>query len=274
MWEQAKVLMLRLLELLYSVTGSWGLAIILLTILVRIAMHPLTQKQMNSMQKMQKLQPMMKVLQDKYGDDKETLNREMMALYKEHKVSPAAGCLPLLIQLPIFILLYGVLYDQTKAAAFAGSTFLTVPLDGSVLTTVADALKLVDEAGVRIPNEQLGFVMVFFSSLTNLSLLFSNIGMWLPNMILLILIAFLTWYQSHISSAGNPQMSVMSWMMPLLLTFICFGLPGGVMLYWGVSSLMGVAHQMHVMRKTSAEMKQKPTLYQEKPARDKGRPAS
>ena len=101
MWEQAKILMLKLLELLYSLTNSWGLAIILLTVLVRIAIHPLTQRQMSSMQKMQKLQPMMKVLQDKYGDDKETLNREMMALYKEHKVSPASGCLPLLIQLPI-----------------------------------------------------------------------------------------------------------------------------------------------------------------------------
>ena len=269
-----------LLELLYSVTGSWGLAIILLTILVRIAMHPLTQKQMNSMQKMQKLQPMMKVLQDKYGDDKETLNREMMALYKEHKVSPAAGCLPLLIQLPIFILLYGVIIDQTKAVDFVGSTFPAflgqygVPLDGSVLTRVSEALQLVNEEGVRIPNEQLGVVMVFFSSLTNLPLLFSNIGMWLPNLLLLIFIAFLTWYQSHISSAGNPQMVMMSWMMPLLLTFICFGLPGGVLLYWGVSSLMGIVHQVRVMRKTNVEMQQKPALYQEKPNRDKGRPAS
>ena len=160
MWEQAKILMLRLLELLYSLTNSWGIAIILLTILVRIAIHPLTQRQMSSMQKMQKLQPMMKVLQDKYGDDKETLNREMMALYKEHKVSPASGCLPLLIQLPIFILLYGVLYDQTKTAAFQDVTFLTVNLSGSVYTTIADALRLVDESGVRIPNEQLGFMMV------------------------------------------------------------------------------------------------------------------
>ena len=75
-------------------------------------MHPLTQKQMVSMQRMQKLQPRIKVLQNKYGDDKETLNREMMALYKEEKVSPAAGCLPLLIQLPIFILLYRVLYSR------------------------------------------------------------------------------------------------------------------------------------------------------------------
>ena len=133
-----------LLESLYLLTNSWGLAIILLTILVRIAMHPLTQKQMVSMQRMQKLQPMMKVLQEKYQDDKETLNREVMSLYKEHKVNPAAGCLPLLIQLPIFILLYSALSRH----GFTDATFLSVQLDGSVQTTVAKAINLVDEAGV------------------------------------------------------------------------------------------------------------------------------
>ena len=273
MWAQAKSLLLALLQLIHDfITGigmgsnfAWGLAIIILTLLVRAAMHPLTQKQMVSMQKMQKLQPMLKVLQDKYGDDKDALNRETMALYKEHKVNPASGCLPLIIQLPIFILLYGVLYDLTKTEAFTNVTFLGVNLGGSVLTTVADALNLVDEAGVRIPNEQLGFIMVFFSSFTNLSLLFSNIGMWIFNFILLILIAFLTWYQQHVSSAGNPQMAMMNWFMPLFLTFICFGLPGGVLLYWGVSSLMGIIHQLRVTKKTSEEMKNKPALFKEKP---------
>ena len=276
MWEQAKSLLRALLELIHnSITtvgiGSdfaWGLAIIILTLLVRAAMHPLTQKQMVSMERMQKLQPMLKVLQEKYGDDKDALNRETMALYKEHKVNPASGCLPLIIQLPIFILLYGVLYDLTKRADFTDVTFLGVNLGGSVLTTVANALNLVDEAGVRIPDEQLGFVMVFFSSFTNLSLLFSNIGMWIFNFILLLLIAWLTWYQQHLSSAGNPQMAMMAWFMPLFLTFICFGLPGGVLLYWGISSLMGIIHQVRVSRKTSEEMKTKPVLYKDKPKKD------
>ena len=273
MWAQAKSLLLALLQLIHNfITGigmgsnfAWGLAIIILTLLVRAAMHPLTQKQMTSMQKMQKLQPMLKVLQEKYGDDKDALNRETMALYKEHKINPASGCLPLIIQLPIFILLYGVLYDLTKTEAFTNVTFLGINLGGSVLTTVADALNLVDEAGVRIPNEQLGFVMVFFTSFTNLSLLFSNIGMWIFNFVLLIVIAFLTWYQQHISSAGNPQMAMMNWFMPLFLTFICFGLPGGVLLYWGVSSLMGIVHQLRVSKKTNEEMENKPTLFKEKP---------
>ena len=244
---------------------AWGLAIIALTLLVRLAMHPLTQKQMVSMQKMQKLQPMLNVLQEKYKDDKDELQRQTMELYKENKINPMSGCLPLLIQLPIFILLYGVLYDLTKTEAFTNVTFLGVNLGGSVLTTVAEALRLVDESGVRIPNEQLGFVMVFLSSFTNLSLLFSNIGIWIFNFILLILIAYLTWLQQHLTSGNNPQMAMMNWFMPLFLTFICFGLPGGVLLYWGVSSLMGVVHQVRVSRRTSEEMKNKPTLYKEKP---------
>ncbi len=273
MWDQAKLLLFKLLEIIHNAITSigigtnfaWGLAIIALTLLVRLAMHPLTQRQMVSMQKMQKLQPMIQVLQEKYADDKDKLNQETMELYKEHKVNPASGCLPLLIQLPIFILLYGVLYDLTKTEAFTNVTFLGVNLGGSVLTTVADALRLVDESGVRIPNEQLGFVMVLFSSFTNLSLLFSNIGMWIFNFILLILIAYLTWLQQHLSSQGNPQMAMMNWFMPLFLTFICFGLPGGVLLYWGVSSLMGIIHQVRVSRKTSEEMKTKPILYKDKP---------
>ena len=244
---------------------AWGLAIIALTLLVRLLMHPLTAKQMKSMQKMQKLQPQLKVLQEKYADDKDKLNQETMALYKDNKVNPASGCLPLIIQLPIFILLYGVLYDLTKTEAFTNVTFFGVNLGGSVLTTVSEALNLVDESGVRIPDEQLGFVMVFLSSFTNLGLLFSNLGTWIFNFILLVLIAYLTWLQQHLTSAGNSQMAMMNWFMPLFLTFICFGLPGGVLLYWGVSSLMGIIHQLRVSKKTSEEMSQKPTLYKEKP---------
>ena len=273
MWAQAKALLLGLLELIHNSMTSigigtnfaWGLAIIILTLLVRLLMHPLTAKQMKSMQKMQQLQPQLKVLQEKYADDKDKLNQETMNLYKDNKVNPASGCLPLIIQLPIFILLYGVLYDLTKTEAFTNVTFFGVNLGGSVLTTVADALNLVDESGVRIPDEQLGFVMVFLSSFTNLGLLFSHLGTWIFNFILLILIAYLTWLQQHLTSAGNSQMAMMNWFMPLFLTFICFGLPGGVLLYWGVSSLMGIIHQLRVSKKTSEEMSQKPTLYKEKP---------
>ena len=273
MWDNLKSLLYGLLELIHNgITGigigtnfAWGLAIIVLTLLVRLLMHPLTSKQMKSMEKMQKLQPQLKVLQEKYADDKDELNRQTMALYKDNKINPASGCLPLIIQLPIFILLYGVLYDLTKQANFTNVTFLGVNLGGSVLTTIAEALGGLTENGHAVTQEQLGFIMVFLTALANPGLLFSHLSVWIFNFILLLLIAWLTWYQQHLTGAGNPQMAMMNWFMPLFLTFICFGLPGGVLLYWGVSSLMGIIHQVRVKKRTSEEMKVKPVLYKEKP---------
>ncbi len=248
--------MMRLMEIVHGFTGSWGLAIITLTLIVRLMLHPLTKKQMSSMQKMQKLQPRIKMLQEKYKDDKETLNREMMSLYKENKVNPAAGCFPLLVQLPVFILLYRVLtqYD------FAGVSFLGIQLDGSVLSTVAQAVGLV------IETEQLGIMSVGYAVMANPAGLM-NVGVYLANALLLAGIGFLTWYQQQLSSTGNPQMAMMSWFMPLFLTFICLSLPGGVLLYWGVSSLLGVIQQIVMSKKTAAEMQRKPTLFKDKPSK-------
>ena len=251
-----------ILTWIHGLTNSWGIAIIGITLLMRLAMHPLTKKQMDSMSKMQELRPRMKILQEKYADDKEMQSKKVMELYKEHKVNPASGCLPLLIQLPIFILLYNVLTRH----GFPNATFLTIHLDGSLLTTIANAINLVDPVtGLSIPKEQLGIVMVVFSAMTNLPLLFANLIIWLPNTVLLIVISFLTWYQQRLSSSDNPQMAMMGWFMPIFMTFICLSLPGGVLLYWGVSSLIGVVSQIFVMRKTSLEMQKKPVLLQEKP---------
>lgn len=251
--------MMGLMELLHGFTGSWGLAIIGLTLVVRLLLHPLTKKQMVSMQKMQKLQPRLKMLQEKYKDDKETLNREMMALYKENKVNPAAGCLPLLVQLPVFILLYRVLTNYD----FSGVTFLGIQLDGTVLTTVAQAIGLVVEEG------QLGIMAVVSGIMINPAGLL-NVGTYLANTLLLAGIGFLTWYQQRLSASGNPQMAMMNWFMPLFLTFICLSLPGGVLLYWGVSSLLGVLQQIRMSRKTAVEMQQKPTLFKDKPTKSGG----
>ena len=254
--------LLWLLTWFYDITNSWGLAIVGVTILTRIIMHPLTQKQMHSMRKMQELQPRMKVIQEKYADDKDMQSKKIMELYKENKVNPASGCLPLLVQLPIFILLFTVLTRH----GFEGATFLSIRLYGSCLSTVADAIRLVDPVtGVRLAEEELGVLVVVFSALSNPLLLFANVGLWLPNTILLLVVGFLTWYQQRIASVGNPQMAMMNWLMPIFMTFICLGFPGGVVLYWGVSSLLGVVAQMFVMRKTTEEMQKKPVLLKEKP---------
>ncbi|MDX1386741.1 MAG: membrane protein insertase YidC [bacterium] len=102
------------MKFFYSFLGNWGLAIILLTVIIKILLHPLTKKSMASMKAMQKLQPQLKEIREKYKEDKERLNQETMSLFRTHKVNPMGGCLPMLIQMPIYIALYKVLYNATE----------------------------------------------------------------------------------------------------------------------------------------------------------------
>jgi YidC/Oxa1 family membrane protein insertase len=104
----------QLLSLFHDYVGNWGWAIIMLTMLMKVIFFPLSQKSFKSMQKLQKIQPHMKRLQDTYKDDKEKLNTEMFRLYKEHKVNPLGGCLPMVIQIPIFFALYKVLLESIE----------------------------------------------------------------------------------------------------------------------------------------------------------------
>lgn len=257
-WKAAGDFLLFVLNSLYSFTHSYGIAIIVLTILIRILLHPLSHKQLVSMQKMQKLQPRMKILQEKYAGDKETLNKEIMKLYKENKVNPAAGCLPLLVQLPILILLFRVLMNLD----LGGATFLGISLEGSVLSTLALALGLSGET------HGIGEVLKGISA--NPAGL-ANIGVYAANLLLLVAVGFLTWFQQQLSGNTNPQMQFMNWFMPVFLTFICLSLPGGVLLYWGVSSLIGVGQQWYIKQKTEVEMQEKPVLLKEKPQKKEAR---
>lgn len=102
----------KILVAIYGMTGSFGLSIILLTILIKIVLLPFTLKQDKSMKEMKKLQPKIDELKEKYKNDPQMLNQKTMELYKEHKVNPAGGCLPLLIQLPILWALFGVLRKE------------------------------------------------------------------------------------------------------------------------------------------------------------------
>ncbi|MDY9921512.1 MAG: YidC/Oxa1 family membrane protein insertase [Synergistota bacterium] len=255
-WNGASELLLTILEFFYGLTNSFGLAIVLLTIAVRIVLYPLNQKQMTSMQQMQKIQPRLKVLQEKYANDKEKLNQETMRLYKENKVNPAAGCLPLLVQLPILILLFNVLrtYD------FAGTSFLGIILGSSTTAGLAQAVGVAAD-----PTGNYGVMSVLTGILKNPAGL-SNAGLYIGNLILLISISFLTWAQQKLSSGTNPQMAMMNTVMPFFMAFICLSMPGGVMLYWGLSSLMGVVQQYFVMSKTKQELQVKPALHKNKPS--------
>lgn len=103
-----------LLSLIHSLVGNWGWAIIILTILIKLAFYKLSETSYKSMAHMRKLTPRMKALKDRYGDDKERLNQAMMELYKKEKINPLGGCLPILVQIPVFIALYWVLLESVE----------------------------------------------------------------------------------------------------------------------------------------------------------------
>ncbi len=130
---------------LYALLPSYGIAIILLTVAVRLALYPLTVKQTKSMQAMQRLQPEIKRLQTKYKNDRQKLNEEMMKFYKENKVNPLSGCLPLLLQLPLFIVLYRLIEDLTRTV-IAGAIIV-----GSATAGTAAAPVQMVSTGATVP---------------------------------------------------------------------------------------------------------------------------
>ncbi len=132
------------LNSLYHFTGTlgyanYGLAIILLTIIVKMVLFPLTYKQMVSMKKMAELSPKLKEIQNKYKSQPEKANAETMKLYQEHKINPLSGCLPLLIQMPIFIGLYRTLYSMTKTFGDAHFLWFNLTQHGDIVLALLSA---------------------------------------------------------------------------------------------------------------------------------------
>ncbi|MDI6781600.1 MAG: membrane protein insertase YidC [bacterium] len=120
-WNSLSLIVLWLLHLLYKLTHNYGISIIILTLIVKVILHPLTKKNFKVMKAMQNLQPHLTQLREKHKHDAETLNKEMMELYKRHKVNPMGGCLPLLLQMPVFIALFTTLQN---AIELRGADFL------------------------------------------------------------------------------------------------------------------------------------------------------
>ena len=217
----------------YSFTHNYGIAIILMTVLIRVILYPLMQKQMVSMREMQKIQPLMKTVQDKYKNDKERLNKELMALYKEHKVNPMSGCLPLLIQMPILILLFQVLREfNTKIyAVYNGNPGFLWLKDLSLPD------QLIQLPGSGIFGIQYLGIMPF-------------------------LIGGSMYIQQKMTSSpggtgkggGSSEQTqkMMTIMMPLMIGFMSFTLPSGLTLYWFTSTLLGIGQQYLINKKVPA----------------------
>jgi YidC/Oxa1 family membrane protein insertase len=231
--------------MLYSFTHNYGVAIILLTIFIRIILYPLMQKQMVSMREMQKIQPLMKEVQEKYKNDKERLNKELMALYKEHKVNPMSGCLPLLIQMPILILLFQTLrvfkYYIPNTEIINGG-FLWIANQVEILK---DGLPVI-VGGLAAPEQLIGLGGGIFG--------IEHIG------ILPFLVGGSMYIQQKMTSTGGTTgkdggssqqtQKMMTIMMPLLIGFMSFSLPSGLTLYWFTSTLLGIGQQYLINKKT------------------------
>ena len=247
MWSSLITLVTNLLTMLYGFTHNYGVAIILLTIFIRLILYPLMQKQMVSMREMQKIQPLMKAVQEKYKNDKERLNKELMALYKEHKVNPMSGCLPLLIQMPILILLFQTLrvfkYHIPNTEIIDGG-FLWIANQVEILK---DGLPVI-VGGLAAPEQLIGLGDGIFG--------IEYIG------ILPFLVGGSMYIQQKMTSTdgstgkagGSTQQTqkMMTIMMPLMIGFMSFSLPSGLTLYWFTSTLLGIGQQYLINKKMPA----------------------
>ena len=202
-------LLLQLLNFFNQYVHNYGIAIILLTITVRILLLPLTIKQTRSLQAMQKIQPKLKKLQEKYKDDKEKLQKEMMKFYAENKVNPLSGCLPLLLQLPIFFALFRMLLGNK---ALQKASFLVIP---SLSKSAGDFSLAASQA---IPYD------------------------------LLIILMVATTYYSQKMITTDPQQARMMVPMTLLMAFIAWRLPAGILIYWVTTNIWTIVQQYVTLR--------------------------
>jgi YidC/Oxa1 family membrane protein insertase len=205
---------LALLRFLHRFTGNYGLAIILVTLLQKVVFHPLTVKSLRSMQAMQALQPKIAAVQERYKNNPQRKQQEMMDLYKKHGVNPMGGCLPMLLQIPIFIALYNALSNSVEMwrARFLWVRDLSQP----------DALFTIDVWGLKdYPFNLLAILM--------------GITMFIQ--------------QKQAPVAGDPrQAKLMLYLMPTIFTFMFWTFPSGLVLYWLVNNILQIGQQYWLER--------------------------
>lgn len=205
--------LLWLLEFFHKYVHNWGVAIILLTIVIKAVFWPLTAKSYASMEKMKKLQPMMTAIREKYKDNKELMNKEVMALYKTYGVNPASGCVPILIQLPVFFGLYQALLTsiELRHAPF----IMYLPF--------TDKLWLADLSAKD------------------------------PYYITPVIMGLTMFLQQRMSPpATDPTQQKIMMFLPLIFTVLFLGFPSGLVIYWLVNNILSIFQQWLMMRKNKA----------------------
>ncbi len=212
MWTWFKDFIFMVLQFFADHLGDWGLSIIVVTIILRIILMPLTLKQQKSMAHMQQLQPKLKALQERYKDDPQRLNQEMMKFYSENKFNPAAGCLPILIQMPVFIALFQVLSSHIQSGA-----------------TLLNMINL-----TATPQQ-----------------MFTNQGLIaaLPYIIMVLLFGTLTLIPMYMQQNVDKNIKIMSVVMGVMMLWFGWLAPTGVLLYWDTSAFWGLIQQFIITKK-------------------------
>lgn len=210
-----------IIEFLYKILGNFGLAILAMTVLVKLALFPMANKSYAAIGKVKKLQPKIEALRERFKDDKVAMNREMMELYKKEKVNPASGCLPILVQIPVFFALYKVLFvtlDMRQAPFYGWIHDLSAPDPTSIFNLFG--------------------ILPFQVSKT------FTIGVW-P-----ILMGITMVIQQKLSPASSDptQAKILKWM-PVVLTFVLAAFPAGLVIYWTWSNSLSILQQWLIGRK-------------------------
>lgn len=207
-----------LLKQLYSIAGNFGVAIILLTVLVRLLLFPIAQKQFASMAGMKAIQPKMKALQERYKDDKQKQQQEIMALYKKEGVNPLAGCLPILLQIPIFFGLYKVL-------------MISIEMRHKPFALWIDDLSAPDPATFLNLFGYLDFTVPGFLAIGPLAVLL-GVTMWLT-------------FKLNPSAMDPMQQQIFN-LMPWILMFVMAPFAAGLLLYWVTNNVLTLAQQTYL----------------------------
>ena len=213
-----------------NISGNFGVSIILLTLLIKLIFFPLANKSYVAMQKMKELQPQLLRIKETYKNDKVKLNQEMMALYKSEKVNPAAGCLPILIQIPVFFALYKILFVSLE---MRHAPFYLWIQDLSV----ADPTSILNLFGL------LPYDPNFLPKMV-------NIGIW-P-----LIMGISMWIQQKLNpQPTDPMQAKIFKFLPIFFTFILAPFPSGLVIYWTANNVLSMAQQILIKQRMKKEKK-------------------
>lgn len=255
LWSSLLQAIFEVLKFFYQIVGDWGFAIILLTIAFRIVLIPLTWKQTKSMYELQEIQPKIKALQEKYKNDKEKQQEELMKFYQENKVNPFGGCLPLLLQMPLFIALFNVLqqylpkFIATMPVAQQAAEKRFWVLLPDITMSPQQVYSIVSSTPTASPVGSAAAEVT--STVVAQGNALAGVIAALPYLVLVILFGLSVWLPQYLMTQDVTQRRTGTYM-ALVMLYFGFISPAGVLLYWVTSSAWQIVQQIITQRSLKA----------------------